>query len=150
MKFLIFIFFFIFNKSLQTLTFEWNPVITSIDKRDTSKITSWTNTLINTSNQSILPKASVIISLTDTNLLHGDVSYPITFNLNYNKQASNLSKSSTSKASNTNVSILIIFVIFIIIYVVFMILSIMSPTYYRHGGYGYYGGYYPYYHHHHH
>ena len=84
MKFLIFIFFFIFNKSLQTLTFEWNPVITSIDKRDTSKITSWTNTLINTSNQSILPKASVIISLTDTNLLHGDVSYPITFNLNYN------------------------------------------------------------------
>lgn len=84
MKFLIFIFFFSFNKSLQTLTFEWNPVVTSIDKRGTSKITSWANKLINTSNKSILPKVSVIISLTDTNLLHGDVSYPITFNLNYN------------------------------------------------------------------
>lgn len=72
------------------------------------------------------------------------------FNLNYNKQASNVRTSSANKTSNTNISILMIFVMFIIVYVIFLVFAIMSPTYYRHGGYGYYGGYYPYYYHHHH
>lgn len=84
MKFLIFIFFFIFIKTFQTFSFEWNPVITSIDKQGTSKITSWAVNIINSINQFILPKTSLTISLTDTNLLHGDVSYPLTFNLTYN------------------------------------------------------------------
>lgn len=75
------------------------------------------------------------------------------FNLNYNKQASNISTINNKKSTiNPGTSILIIFIIFIIFYAITMALTIASPTYYRHGGYGYYGGYYPYrhYHHHHH
>jgi len=76
------------------------------------------------------------------------------FNLNYDKQASDVSTSysNSNSTSNPEISILIAVILFIIIYVVAMVGAIASPSYYRHGGYGYYGGYYPYghYHHHHH
>lgn len=83
------------------------------------------------------------------------VEYSIgSFNLNYNKQASNVNSSygNSNSTSNPEMTILFLVILFIVIYVVAMVCAIASPSYYRHGGYGYYGGYYPYghYHHHHH
>ena len=81
--------------------------------------------------------------------LTAKVEYSIgSFNLNYNKQASDV----TSSYSNPEMTILFLVILFIVIYVVAMVCAVASPSYYRHGGYGYYRGYYPYghYHHHHH
>ena len=74
------------------------------------------------------------------------------FNLNYNKQASNVRTNGAKITSNPSLVILLIFVLFIVVYAISLVFAIIYPPYYRHGGYGYYGGYYPYgyYHHYHH
>ena len=75
------------------------------------------------------------------------------FNLNYNKQASDITNSKISGGTiNPNITILLIFIVIIVVYVICIVFAIASPSYYRHGGYGYYSRYYPlgYYHHHHH
>lgn len=62
----------------------WTPLTTSISKDSPSNISLAMQNLLDTMTMPRLPKKPVLISMTDTNILYGDQSYPISFDLKYN------------------------------------------------------------------
>lgn len=62
----------------------WSPFITSISKEFSSNISISMQNLLSSMTMPRIPKKPVLISMTDTNVLYGDRSYPISFDLKYN------------------------------------------------------------------
>ena len=62
----------------------WTPLTTSISKDSSPNISLSMQNLLDTMTMPRIPKKAILISMTDTNVLYGDQSYPISFDLKYN------------------------------------------------------------------
>ena len=62
----------------------WTPLTTSISKDSSPNISLSMQNLLDTMTMPRIPKKAILISMTDTIVLYGDQSYPISFDLKYN------------------------------------------------------------------